>query len=211
MDIVKKPLTHRQRQALATQQLILETARALFLAQGYGVTTIDAIAANAGVAVSTVYAVYKNKRGILKAIREAWHQASGQRDIYQQALRETDARRRLELAAHATRRQWESSAAMMEVYASSAAVDAEAAAELDEAQEGRRRNLRVFIQHAAAMLRPGLDAAQASAIYLGLTRPEVYQELVMVAGWSPDAYEHWLAELLIFQLLPDAAAHPMLD
>ncbi len=61
------------------------------------------------------------------------------------------------------------------------------------------------------MLRPGLECAQASAVYLSLTRPEVYQELVTVAGWSPDAYERWLAELLIFQLLPDAAAHPMLD
>jgi AcrR family transcriptional regulator len=208
MDIVKKPLTHRQRQALATQQLILETARALFLDQGYGVTTIEAIAANAGVAVSTVYAVYKNKRGILKAIREAWHQASGQREIYQQALRETDPRRRLALAAHATRRQWESSAAMMEVYASAAAVDAEAAAELDEALEGRRRNMRLFIEHSAAMLRPGLDGARASAMYLGLTRPEVYQELVAVAGWSPDSYEQWLAQALIAQLLPEAVEHP---
>ena len=67
------PYDHRQRQALATQQLILETARALFLEQGYGITTIEAIAAAAGVAVSTVYAVYKNKRTLLKAIREAWH------------------------------------------------------------------------------------------------------------------------------------------
>jgi AcrR family transcriptional regulator len=204
MEIVKKPLTHRQRQALATQQLILETARTLFLEQGYGVTTIEAIAAKAGVAVSTVYAVYKNKRGILKAIREAWHQASGQREIYQQALQETDSRRRLLLAARATRRQWESSAAMMEVYASAAAVDAEAAAELNEAQNGRRRNMRWFIQQSAAMLRPGLDAAEASAIYLGLTRPEVYQEFVAVAGWSPEAYEQWLAQTMIAQLLPPA-------
>ena len=143
MEHVKRPLTYRQRQALATQQLIMETARALFLEQGYGITTIEAIAATAGVAVSTVYAVYKNKRSILKAIREAWHLESGQRDIYQEALEETDARRRLALAAHATRRQWESGASMMLIYESAAAVDAEAAAELKEAEDGRRHSWNV--------------------------------------------------------------------
>jgi AcrR family transcriptional regulator len=208
MDFVNKPLTHRQRQALATQRLIMETARALFLEQGYGVTTIEAIAAEAGVAMSTVYAVYKNKRSILKAIREAWHLESGQRDIYQQALQETDPQRRMELAAHATRRQWESSASMMLIYAGAAAVDPEAAAELKEAEDGRRRFMKAFIQQTEAMLRPAMDPAQASAMYLSLTRPEVYRELVMVAGWSPDAYEHWLAELLISQLLPYGAGAP---
>lgn len=211
MEIVKRPLTHRQRQALATQQLILETARALFLAQGYGITTIEAIAAEAGVAVSTVYAIYKNKRSILKAIREAWHQESGQREIYQQALRETDPRRRMELSAYATRRQWESSAAMMAVYASAAAVDAEAAAELNEAQDGRRRGMRAIVQQSEALLRPDLSLTQASAIYLALTRPEVYQELVAVAGWSPEAYERWLAQALISQLLPEAVERQMLE
>jgi len=201
MEHVKRPLTYRQRQALATQQLIMETARALFLEQGYGITTIEAIAATAGVAVSTVYAVYKNKRSILKAIREAWHLESGQRDIYQQALEETAARRRLALAAHATRRQWESAAA----------VDAEAAAELKEAEDGRRRFMGAFIQQTTSMLRPGLHPAQARAVYLSLTRPEVYRELVTVAGWSPDAYEHWLAEVLTSQLLPDAVAKPIPD
>ena len=208
MDIVKKPLTHRQRQALATQRLIIETARDLFLEQGYGITTIEAIAAKAGVAVSTVYAVYKNKRTILKAIREAWHLESGQRDIYQQALRETDVRRRLALAAHATRRQWESGAAMLLIYTGAAAVDPEAAAELKEAEDGRRRFMVAFIQQTAPMLRPAMDPAQASAVYLSLTRSEVYRELVMVAGWSPEVYEHWLAEVLISQLLPAAVKHP---
>jgi hypothetical protein len=35
MEKVKSTLTHRQRQALATRQLIVDTACELFLAQGY--------------------------------------------------------------------------------------------------------------------------------------------------------------------------------
>jgi hypothetical protein len=39
------------------------------------------------------------------------------------------------------------------------------------------------------------------AIFLALTRSEVYQELVDVAGWSPDAYESWLTDTLKQQFL----------
>ena len=202
MENVKGSLSHRQRQALATQKIIVDAARELFLEQGYGTTTIEAISARAGVAVSTVYSIYKNKRGILKAIREAWHQESGQRDIYQMALQEPDPQRRLSLAANATRRQWEMGATMTSIYDSAAAVDREAAAERDEAFAGRRTNLSHFIEATAAILRPGLSHERAAAIYLALTRREVYQELVDVFGWSPDEYETWLTQILTQQLLP---------
>jgi AcrR family transcriptional regulator len=202
MKNVNKQLSHRQRQALATQQVILEAARTLFLEQGYGTTTIESISEKAAVAVSTVYSIYKNKRGILAAIREAWHQESGQREIYQAALSETDPQRRMELFARATRRQWETSATMMSIYNGAAAVDSEAAAELKEALAGRRANLSRFIGESALMLRPGLTRERAAAIYLALTHDKVYLELVGVFGWSPDEYEAWLAEVLKQQLLP---------
>lgn len=201
MDNVK-PLTHRQRQALATQQLIIEAARALFLEQGYGSTTIEAISNRAGVAVSTVYAVFKNKRGILRAIREAWHQESGQRDIYDRAKQEVDPKRRLALAAHATRRQWDTGATMTNIYNGAAAVDPEAAAELETALQGRRAGIEAFIRTSLPMLRPDLTEATACAIYLALTRAEVYQELVVRWQWTPDDYEAWLATTLQQQLLP---------
>src|SRR5258707_13168152 len=106
MEKVKSKLTHRQRQALATRELIVDAARELFLAQGYMATTIEAISARAGVAVSTVYAVFRNKRCILQAIRERWHQESGQRDRYRHGMDKSDPKRRLGLAADATRRHW---------------------------------------------------------------------------------------------------------
>jgi len=202
MTDVKKPLNHRQRQALATQALILDSASTLFLEQGYGLTTIDAISLKAGVAVSTVYALYKNKRGILKAIRDDWHDESGQRDVMRRALQETDPAHRLELAAHAARRQWETGARMIAIYESAAAVDPEARDELNEALGGRRRHLTEFVQQTAGMLRSGVSAEHAAAIFLALTQAAVYQELVGVFGWSPDDYEPWLASSLKQQLLP---------
>jgi len=201
MDKVKGKLTHRQRQALATRELIVDAACELFLAQGYMATTIEAISAKAGVAVSTVYAVFRNKRGILQAIRERWHQESGQRDIYRQAMEQLDSKRRLELAAYATRRQWETSGAMMTIYQAAAAVDPDAAAELSTALQGRRTFLSQFIGDMAEQLRPDLSPARAVALFYALTQPTIYQELVAVDGWSPEEYEVWLAATLQQQLL----------
>ena len=201
MEKVKSTLTHRQRQALATRQLIVDAACELFLVQGYIPTTIEAISAKAGVAVSTVYAVFRNKRGILQAIRERWHQESGQRDIYRQAMEQLDSKRRLELAAYATRRQWETSGAMMTIYQAAAAVDPDAAAELSTALQGRRTFLTQFIGDMAEQLRPDLSPARAVALFYALTQPTIYQELVAVDGWSPQEYEVWLAATLQLQLL----------
>ncbi len=202
MNNVNKQMTHRQRQALATQTLIIDTSRDLFLEQGYGVTTIEAIAEKAGVAVSTIYAIFKSKRGILRAIRQAWHETSGQADIYKNALAQPDGKTRFELAAHATRRQWETGAAMTAIYRSAAAVDAEAAAELQESLQGRQAHLDQFIATSATLLRPDLTQPQAAAIFRALTLAEVYRELVEREGWSPAAYEQWLAQILQQQLLP---------
>jgi hypothetical protein len=50
-------------------------------------------------------------------------------------------------------------------------------------------------------LRPGLSAAEATAVYLALTPTQVYQELVEVFGWSMEACEAWPAGVLQQQLL----------
>ena len=202
MENVKTKMTHRQRQALATQTLIVETACRLFVEHGYHATTIEMIAAEAGVAVSTIYAVFRNKRGILQAMREMWHQESGQRDIYAQAREASDPQKRLALAVHATRRQWETGAALTRIYSAAASADSEAAAELAVALEGRRKNLTAFIEEMAPHLRPELGADHLAEIFYALTLPEIYDTLVRQRGWTPDAYEVWLSALLCQQLLP---------
>jgi AcrR family transcriptional regulator len=194
-------LTHRQRQAQATRALIVEAAKRLFLTHGYAATTIDAIAVEAGVAVSTIYAIFRNKRGILAGIREAWHQESGQRTLYAQAMEEADPANALALAARATRRQWETGGAMTQIYDAAASADPEAAEERAKSLEGRRTNLTPFVERLEPSLRPGLDVSHAAAIFFALTHFYVYQSLVTDAGWSDDEYERWLAESLCHQLL----------
>jgi AcrR family transcriptional regulator len=194
--------THRQRQAIQTRQLILESAQRLFLEQGFGITTIENIADSAGVALSTIYAIYGNKRGILKAMRENWHQSSQAREFYAQTLEQPSLKARIALFAKGTRQQWEHGATMIAIYTSAAAVDSEAASELQSALEGRRRNISQWLEAASNLFQSDLSIKQIIAIYLALTRAELYFELVNVWGWSPDEYERWLTTTLEMQFLP---------
>jgi AcrR family transcriptional regulator len=156
----------------------------------------------AGVSVSTVYAIFKNKRAFLRAIRSALLDQAHTREIHEEARKQQDPERRLEMIAHQSRRQWEVGGSMIAIHEGAAAVDLEAAAEVREAQDGRRRIMNRFVAEMKDALRPDLDEGRAAAILLALAQPAVYRELVEVAGWSPDQYEAWLAETLKEQLLP---------
>lgn len=52
-------------------EIILEVARSEFLKNGFGATSIDALALNAGVSKATIYRHYKNKQEILEAVIHA--------------------------------------------------------------------------------------------------------------------------------------------
>src|SRR5689334_14712218 len=61
----------RQESADATRARILDAARALFSGKGIDKVTIAEIARAAGVAGSTVYALFASKAGILRALMQA--------------------------------------------------------------------------------------------------------------------------------------------
>jgi AcrR family transcriptional regulator len=193
--------TLRQRQAQATADMIVAAAKALFLEKGYANTTIEAIAERAGVAVSTVYAVFGSKRGILRAIRAAWHERSRIRDVTLGEPGESRPEERLEKLAQATRQQWETGVDVTAIYNGAAAADPEAAAELNEALEGRRKSMEHFAQTLESNLRPGLDVAHAAAILQALCWSEVYNQLVRLSGWPAEEYEAWLLQILKHELL----------
>ena len=52
----------REQRARANREAILQAARRRFLADGYPVTSVASIAAEAGVSEDLVYVLFKNKR-----------------------------------------------------------------------------------------------------------------------------------------------------
>src|SRR4051794_23399249 len=65
----KYDASRRRAQARETQLAIVRAAQKLFIDQGYGQTTIAAVAHAAGVSVETVYAAFHNKPTLL---HRAW-------------------------------------------------------------------------------------------------------------------------------------------
>jgi AcrR family transcriptional regulator len=197
-------LPYRKQQALATRTRIVTAARRLFREQGYAATPMEAIAAEAGVAVSTVYAIFRNKRSILAAICEAWLEAAQIRPLVEQALGEPDVLQRLATAARWTRQQWEGGADVVPLLQAAAQDDPEVATMLSGWIEDKSRAMAHFVASLEGALQPGLNLGRAGDLFDALTIPELYRDLVDRSGWSPDEYERWLADTLAWQLLGHA-------
>jgi AcrR family transcriptional regulator len=197
--------SYRQRQAQATRREVARTARRLFAAEGYVVTTLDAISEAAGIPVPTIYSAFGNKPSILEEIRRLWIAESDVQDLHRQAMLVPDPVRRLRHAAHWTRRQMELGYDVIAVYMEAARADPRVEKVWRKALYRRESAVRQLLDSIAGNLRPGLSLAQALDIYVTCTLPEAYRTLVIDRGWSPDRYEGWLADLLVSQLIEGAA------
>jgi AcrR family transcriptional regulator len=192
--------THRQRQAEATRVRIAQAARKLFAQHGYRMTTMEAIAAEAGVAPRTVYTAYGAKREILSAICEQWLVDADAFAIIGAAVAEPDARARLRLAAHFLRSLYEHGFDVAQLFEAAAAEDVATRDMLRAKLDGRNGAQDQIIAALGGDL--AIPLATAQAIYRALAAPGIYSELVVESGWSDDAYEDWLADQLTHQLLP---------
>ena len=195
-DVNVRPRSYRQRQAFQTRKLIVQAARKLFAGGGYGTTSIEAVAGEAGVSPRTIYAAFGNKKGILAAICEEWLEEAGIQEAVSRGLTEANLSRRLAVVAQSSRRQWESERGVVALLEGAATADAEVARMVAGWKDDRARSLRTVAEGLETQLRPGLDANDAGAMIRALTGSEVYRELVVGEGWSGDKYEQWLNGLL---------------
>ncbi len=168
---------------------------------GWDATTIDAIAAEAGVAPQTIYAAFGNKRALLEGMRAAMLRDSEIPDLMASAAAEADPSRRLHLWARLLRQQMVSSYDVISIHRQAAMSDPSVAAEYRKVLDNRARALADFIHHLHADLAPGVDETTATDLLWCFSNEEIYRELVQERGWSPDRYEAWLGTTLVTQLI----------
>jgi len=193
----------RQRRADETRLQITDAARELFLANGYEGTTIDAIAAEAGVASQTVYAVFGSKKGILAEIIERARFGSTYQELVRQALDTTEPAERLRMAARIARQIYDSEQAEAALLRGAGVVAPELA-KLGQEREARRfkaQRSTVKLLLESGKLRDDLKEGKVRDILWTLTGREIYYMLVLDRGWNSNEYESWLADLLITSLL----------
>ena len=201
--------TRRREQAAATRREILEAAQRLFERDGYGATTMAAVAAEAGVALKTVYLAFETKSGLLRAL---WHlrlrgdedeAPVGRRQWFRDVIDEPDPARRLRLNARNSRAVKLRAANLMRVMRDAAGADRDIAALWQRIQDDFYDNQRAIVDalDANGALAPGLDAARAADVLWTLNHPDLWHLLVGERGWTPDAYEQWFADTACAQLL----------
>ncbi len=199
----------RQQQAAATRQAILEAALRLFEQRGYPATTMEQVAAEAGVALKTVYVAFQTKSGLLRALwdlrlkGDQEQAAVAERPWYREVVDEPDPKRQLQRNARNARVVKQRIAGVLRVLRSAAPVDPDAAALWRLIQSDFYDNQRVIVEtlHANKALRPGLDVAPATDILWTLNHPDVWLLLVGERGWTPEQWERWFADTACAQLL----------
>ncbi len=196
---VKSRSTYRQEQAAGTKLRIADAARKLFSANGYGGTSIDAIAGEAGVAVRTVYSAFGTKREILSFVCEQWLERARARERAAEVLAEPDPVARLRAAAGWLRGLYEAGFDVVLIFDGAMDSDAETRELLRAKLAGRNHVMNAMIASLTDSLR--LPLADAQATFRAFAAAGVYQELVTDHGWSPDRFENWLADTLQAQLL----------
>ena len=197
--------TYRQQQAQATKDRIVAAARVLMAERGWASTTVDAIAAEAGVAPQTVYAAFGSKLAIVEGMRRTMLRESKIPELLAEAATESDFSRRLELWAKSIRQQMETSYDVISIHRQAARSNPRFAAEYRKVLDNRSRVFTEFIHDLRAGLAPGVDEGTATDLLWALANEELYRELVEERGWPPERYERWLAQTLIDQLLRSPA------
>lgn len=199
----------RDQQAAATRREILEAALRLFERSGYTATTMAAIAAEAGVALKTVYLAFQTKRGLLLAL---WHLRLrgdeapvpvGERPWFREVIDEPDPERLLRLNARNSRVVKERAGTLLEILRDAAPSDVELDALWTRIQTEFYDNQRSLVERLRTnnALRPGLDVDRGADILWTLNHPDLYRLLVGDRGWAPEQYEEWLGDAFCSQLL----------
>jgi len=202
--------TKRAEQARATRRRIIGCARQLFLGQGYAATTLDQVAAAAGVAVQTVYFHFGNKRTVLKEVMDVAAVGDDEpvplldRPFVQAVADEPDPRRAVGIWLETSRAIFGRVAPLLSVVRDAAGADPEMA-EQWRVNEGQRyiahRSLAELLAAKGDALRPGLTVDEAADVIFTLLSPEVYLLLTAVRGWPPARWQDWAADTIARAIL----------
>lgn len=202
----------RERQLATTRRTVLEAARELFVGQGYGATTVEQIAQQAGVSKPTVFSAVGNKQMVLRAVRDMAIAGDdkpvpvSRRPATDRIRAEPDQRRAIDLLARHLTGVASRYAEINEVLHAAADSGEDGIRELWNTEEDQRligARFWVDVLTSKAPLRPGIDTPTAVDVMWLLMSPDNYYRLVHRRRWAKRKYQEWLAasiaQLLFFE------------
>lgn len=193
----------RREQVKLTRRRVLDAAAELFLREGYVGTTLDAVAASAGVSLQTVYNVVGGKAKLLQSVYDEMVPTDLE-PVHRKMLSEPDPRRCLAWYAVGERVTNERvGTLLMVIHNQAAAGDRDLRVLEEQLERDRLAAIEAFVRHLAIRfgLRPGLTTGRAADMVWALTTPEMADRLVRRRGWDWDQFEAWIAVTIADALL----------
>ena len=201
--------TLREEQARATRRAVVSAARDLFVELGWSRTTIDAVAARAGVGRKTVFTSVGGKAALLKLALD-WALVGddepvpmSERQVIAEMEQLTDPPALVARWAQFVAELEERAAPLADVLVVAADADAEAADVHALSERNRLGGAAFFVARLAAIggLRPSVTTERAVAATLVLMDPAVHRTLVREHGWTLREYANWIERTAIAELL----------
>jgi TetR/AcrR family transcriptional regulator of autoinduction and epiphytic fitness len=179
-----------------TRRDVLAAAQRLFAERGYRSTTIDAIAADAGVAVQTIYAAFGSKRAIVWALLETTLVGDDDpRSLIDRLTADLDGvthpAERQARAARYGRQVLERTADIHRMMRDAASADPEIAAALVELEARRYEDACSIVDLVSPEEATAAQRRRAADVLFAVASYEVHDLLVVARGWSVTRWEQW--------------------
>ena len=197
----------RRQQAARTCARIVETARDLFLRDGYARTTVADVASASGVSVETIYSAFRNKAALL---HKAWDLTVGGDDqeiVFHerpevQAIRgEPDLRKRLVLHARFATETAQRIGPFQLMVQAAAGSDPAAAAMLEEMGRQRLAGMSVMAAEAARTGQLAVSEEECRDLMWSMTDGTLWHRLVVERGWTNERFAEWLGDAWVASLV----------
>ncbi|WP_405114686.1 TetR/AcrR family transcriptional regulator [Micromonospora sp. NBC_01405] len=194
--------SRRQEQSRQTRRAILEAAGRLFVDPGYAATPLTAVAAEAGVAVQTLYAVFGSKRQLLSQLVDVTLAGDDEpvalpdRPFVAEIRVLADPRAKLVRYARHLVEVHTRQAQVMLALAGAATADPDAAEIWRKNIDERRRGMAMFAAElvGTGALRPDLDVEQVADILWLAQDVRNFDWLVRQRGWPLEQYQRWYVD-----------------
>jgi AcrR family transcriptional regulator len=183
----------------------------MFCDNGYSATTMEAVGKASGVAVQTVYYVFRTKAQLLQLVIQ--FAAAGQheplpvdrRPWTSAMLETTSGARALALAVEHGTEIYARMAPLLDTVRTAASVDEDVAAYWEGVATGRRRGMAELAARLDSLvaLRPGLNVNRAADIIFVVDSHETFLGFTRTCGWSIVEYKAWLYRTLCRELLAE--------
>jgi len=198
--------SRRRELAEERRSATLDVARAAFLSQGYATTTVDSVAAAAGVSPATIYKTYGGKVGLIRAICDRALEGAGSvpAETRSDALRAlSNPRAVVDAWGRLTAEVSPRISPVVLLLRAAAATDADAGAALAEVEANhlaRMADNARFLAR-AGFLREGVSVTAARDVLWFCSSPETYELLIVRRKWTRKQFAAFVSETIAAAVL----------